>query len=455
MIQRIRVVTLVAIAACGGGDRADKPASQPAAPTAAAPAAAKPAPPVEFDLLHLNGAKVAVSSMVANAAIFPGDLVDGKLATAWNSRTGDLVGAWLAVRVPKAAHITRIRMTAGFANVHGKDDWFTMNHRITAVHITRLDVPTDLGVHTLDPAQRGLQDIPIDSPGGDFRIEVTGVVPGTKKAWREICVSELQVWGTFPGGPPRFSTLPDVAVGSLEGTALPDRDITIDPLPETGSLAEYCAAYLALPAETFTGCPRTEEDINCVDQGTRACGEPAHSSIALGALPAGWTSAAYFYTRSEHHKRDTCNLLIAAGGKHYVLEDFGDSSCGGPSTFEDDRMKASYGAELHGDLLALATNAGTVTMGGRTTTFEQLWLCTGREPACSSAIAIGESTMRMYGGGTAGADGLAIDMTGWCFHWKLGGEGKSLVLSRCEEGELPDDALKQLGVHRLVLPSER
>src|SRR5689334_7769770 len=47
------------------------------------------------DLLHHTAAAIAVSSNVDNPHDFPEHLVDGKRDTAWNGRTGDLVGAWI------------------------------------------------------------------------------------------------------------------------------------------------------------------------------------------------------------------------------------------------------------------------------------------------------------------------------------------------------------------------
>jgi hypothetical protein len=41
-----------------------------------------------------------------------------------------------------------------------------MNNRIKTVRVLRLGVDGDLGRHTLDPDNRGLQDIPVDGPGG-------------------------------------------------------------------------------------------------------------------------------------------------------------------------------------------------------------------------------------------------------------------------------------------------
>jgi hypothetical protein len=86
----------------------------------------------DVNLLVSTPTTVAVSSTVANAAILPDHLVDGKLSTAWNSQTGELAGAWIAVRVPADARVKTIKLTAGFSHKDKKQDWFTMNPRITA-----------------------------------------------------------------------------------------------------------------------------------------------------------------------------------------------------------------------------------------------------------------------------------------------------------------------------------
>lgn len=151
----------------------------------------------DVNLLRSTPTTIAVSSTVANASILPDHLVDGKLSTAWNSQTGELAGAWIAVRVPADARVKTIKLTAGFTHKDKRlGDLFTLNPRIKKVRVTRGDEVVVEQV--LDIANRGLQSIPVDLAGGDFEIRVVEVVPGTKKHWREACVSELEVWGTVP-----------------------------------------------------------------------------------------------------------------------------------------------------------------------------------------------------------------------------------------------------------------
>ena len=151
-------------------------------------------PPVPaVNLLTAVPTVVAVSSTVENPGILPAHLVDGKLDTAWNSRTGELVGAWIAVRLPADVQVDAIKLTVGFTKVDKKwGDLFTMNPRIKRVRVTHSGTATD---KVLDPELRTLQSIAIGKGGGDYTIEVLEVVPGTRKDWQEVNVSELEVWG--------------------------------------------------------------------------------------------------------------------------------------------------------------------------------------------------------------------------------------------------------------------
>ncbi len=138
--------------------------------------------------------------------------MDGKRETAWNGRTGDLVGAWIGLRVPADAYVDCLEMNVGFDKAGKDGDLFTKNHRIKRVRVSREGVLVI--EHTFDVAERGLQAIPIGKGGGRFRVEVLEVVPGTETKWRG-CVSELRLIGT--PGPTAFSspTTPLVGVGML------------------------------------------------------------------------------------------------------------------------------------------------------------------------------------------------------------------------------------------------
>ncbi|MFN0253122.1 MAG: NADase-type glycan-binding domain-containing protein [Kofleriaceae bacterium] len=146
-----------------------------------------------IDLTRSVPTTIAVSSTVDNAAIKPEHIADGKLDTAWNSQTGDLTPHVL-IRVPAETKVTAIKLTAGFTKVDKKlGDLFTMNPRIKRVRVSSGGKSADF---TLDVAKRTLQELAIDLPPGDLHLAVLASEPGTKKSWREISISELEVWGT-------------------------------------------------------------------------------------------------------------------------------------------------------------------------------------------------------------------------------------------------------------------
>lgn len=166
----------------------------------------------DVNLLISTPTTVAVSSTVANAAILPEHVVDGKLSTAWNSQTGELAGAWIAVRVPADARVKSVKLTAGFVHKHKKlGDLFTLNPRIKKVRISQAG--KTLVEKALDIDNRGLQEIAVDIAGGDFEVRVLEVVPGKRKNWREACVSELEVWGSVPKV---VKSKPSVRIRSLD-----------------------------------------------------------------------------------------------------------------------------------------------------------------------------------------------------------------------------------------------
>jgi hypothetical protein len=165
---------------------------------------------------------VAVSSTVDNANIKPDQLIDGKMTTAWNSVTGGQ-HEWVAVRVPVKAHVTAIKLTAGFTAIDKKlGDLFTENIRIKKVVVTRYGAT--LGEFPLDTNNRELQTLKVDGDGGDFKIYITETIPGSKKNWKEVSISELEVWGTpAPVDPAAPAVKPApiiVKVGDLDADAM-------------------------------------------------------------------------------------------------------------------------------------------------------------------------------------------------------------------------------------------
>jgi hypothetical protein len=222
----------------GGGAAPTAPTLAAAPPTpATAPTPAAPPPPSgpPVDLLHATAASVAPSSAYQDDPDQVAALLDGSLETAWNSRTGELVGAYIEVRLPADATVTSIGLTAGFTHVSPRADLFPGNHRVTRVRV--LHDGTEVGTYPLDPELRTLQSLPVTGGGGVYRVEIAEVLPGTRTDWQEACISELVVMGHAPEAR-AGSTVPRTAIG------------TLPPLPEPGTNAaparEGDGVYLAV-----------------------------------------------------------------------------------------------------------------------------------------------------------------------------------------------------------------
>ncbi len=223
------------------------------------------------DLLHTVACTVAVSSKVENPLDFPEHLVDGKMDTAWNGKTGDLQG-FIAFRTPRVTRVRRVELTSGFDKTGPKGDLFVKNHRITKVRLSRegkLVKEADL-----DPLVRGLQGIDLDEEGGDFKLEILATLPGSEKKWRELTVSEFRVLGARNGAPGNPEHIPAMAIGSLDG--VPPRQAGRGEAPPGpfASVSELCAAYhkalapgidAAFPGDRYPGkiggphCKRLED----------------------------------------------------------------------------------------------------------------------------------------------------------------------------------------------------
>lgn len=146
---------------------------------------------------------LAVSSRVDNGTESPSALVDGDLDTAWSSRTGDLVGAWVALRLfNHRDELHAVELTVGMT----KDpELFKQNVRIAEVTVSFAPITNDktheLGAETvladhfkLDTESIALQKIPITAHApGIVKITVTAIKAGTKAAWREATISEIKL----------------------------------------------------------------------------------------------------------------------------------------------------------------------------------------------------------------------------------------------------------------------
>ncbi|MGF1467576.1 MAG: discoidin domain-containing protein [Sandaracinaceae bacterium] len=183
--------SLIAVAGCGPAAPRPSHALPNGAGARSADGASTP-----VDLLRAVPAEVVTSSAYHGRPRQVPRMVDGDLETAWNSGTDDLVGAWIEVRLPAEARVSAIALTAGFTRRRGDRDFFTENYRVTGVRVSRDG--QDLGTFSVDPRSRGLQHLPVGGPGGVYRIEIASVLPGTRRDWREVCISELQVLGWAP-----------------------------------------------------------------------------------------------------------------------------------------------------------------------------------------------------------------------------------------------------------------
>jgi hypothetical protein len=261
----------------------------------AAPAGAPP--PAAIELLHAVDARVTVSSRVDNARIKPEHLVDRDLQTAWNSRTGDLVGAWIEIELPPKVVAKQIRMTIGHTSKGPRhEDWFTMNPRIHRVGVTSGGV--GLAAHTFDLGKRDLQTIDLGDKGSNkIRIEVQDIEPGSKKAWREICVSELEVWGTAPPELVHPDRAPQLAV---------DLKIAADALCDPYTAADAAYNRETERQEKAPACP------TCVD-GPRDMRGTASCDVTLAKFQPsdGWQGvAARCHVENSHQGDKECTFAF-------------------------------------------------------------------------------------------------------------------------------------------------
>jgi hypothetical protein len=384
------------------------------------------------DLLHLVPMRVAVSSVVANGVYSPFDLVDGDVTTAWNSRTGDPRPS-IEFRVPPGTMVERVRMTVGFTQTGTEGDYFTMNPRIKKVRVLWH------GAHewvllrevTLDPESRALQGVPVEWYGGDFRIEVAETVAGTRKDWREVCISEMQVIGTRPSAMKPQDHL-EVLVGSLDGTPAIDTTLRLVPLPTYASVADFCA----------------NDPLSCEDDAALGGPPPALPTT----WPAGWKTARWITgTHVGPHATRLALAIETAGGRIAVLGDLGEQY---ERMSDLARKHERFEATTQAGWFVLITATITDASPSKISPIEE-WLrvCADDRmgaPACSGSIPVGQllqvTDLRLE----PGANGIdwhdGHDELVWRFNYKL--EGNVLTLEN-GRGKPDAEAAKLLGRHRL------
>lgn len=270
------IAALVLVAGCKTSPASSSPPADAGVATAVVDAGAPAAPPLD-DLLHQTPTTVTLSSRVDNPRDYPEHIADGKPGTAWNGKTGDLAG-WIDIAIPAGATATSIAITAGF----DKGDLFTQNHRIRRVALLRDG--KELKVVTLDPEKRTLQPIAIDvpAPGGTYRLVVRETLPGKKKAWRELVVSELAVLGHAGAArEPLHLAKVEVAPGSAPAPRVASIGPAWNPSGRTApSLAAFCTAWKADVAREVAHdlAPGTSAEAECKEDGD----VPAVTGLAPG-----------------------------------------------------------------------------------------------------------------------------------------------------------------------------
>ena len=303
-------------------------ASAPA--TTAKPPLAIDAPAVPVELLHSYLSFVEVSSHVRNKTIKPEHLVDKDFNTAWNSKTGELVGAWLDVRVPGGAAIHEIKLTVGHTGKGPKgEDYFLMNPRITKLSV--LDGTKVLVDATLDPNERGLQSVKLAAPfTGTVRLRVDGVVMGTKKKWKEVCISELEAWGTPPADATPRAQTPIVSVHEPE----PPPPLKVEP-GKPVDLAALCESHVAPLQEAYdkrnSGPPSQYE----TEDAPPECGLRDGADVQGGP----WNGLSIWrLAHNSAHGPMTCNLV--AHTDHGDIMIGAEHGCG-PWDEEDLRVESA------------------------------------------------------------------------------------------------------------------
>lgn len=341
-MRRSVFVGLLLLAACRQKEtrpvvRADPPATPPIAQ-------AVDAGPALVDLLHMTRATVAVSSNVDNPHDYPEHLVDGKVDTAWNGRSGDLVGGWIKLQIPDDARLETIEMTVGYDKVNADGDLFTMNHRIKRVRVLRNGKP--IGEHTFDVDVRTPQPIAIGQAGGTFEIRVLETVPGTKTKWRELCVSELRAMGTAGSGALAKPAMPIVSVAMLPHElekATNDAEAGVKRLLGRvfPSIDAFCKAWDAQIGPNLNARRASGETLVPANHACRAAGPLSASFTPNDEIKAVTKVVVFQINWSEDRFAiETPTGVVVPDVKPLDSNPFNDPGCFGSNTVKIDAVEA-------------------------------------------------------------------------------------------------------------------
>jgi hypothetical protein len=335
------------------------------------------------ELLHSVPATIRLSSTVANRSILPVHIADHDMTTAWNSRTGELRGAWVDLAVPGAA-IREVRLTVGHTGTGPKgEDYFTMNPRIH--RITLLDDDKELAHAELDVGKRELQVVKLPEPHTHVRLRVDEVVMGTKRSWREACISEIEAWGTLPAG---VSAKPMQPVVEVE----PPRTTPWDtpPLDPT----TYCTRFLEEPTRQYdktmallqaecAACMKTtgsDGDGPCVSNGACNPDPPGPPSCDLDVTAdvsaGGWLGAGTIASATDGYWGPiSTQLIVETREGAWPIGDVYD--CGHWSDTPRCEVAVTAAKVLAGGKLEVDA---TYTQGGATT--KLAYVCTASPVSC-------------------------------------------------------------------------
>lgn len=250
----------------------------------------------------------------------PERMLDNNPRTAWNSRTGDLVGAWFEFTVPAGATVRSFGIIGGFANRAPRQDLFSLNHRIERLRVTR--GAELLGEYSLDAESPAMQHFSLRGGPGVYRFTVAAVRPGTRAAWREVCVSEFELFGeaqpiTADGGADAAWVGDSAAIARSGSVAEePTAPAALVVQPTTSSMQAYCARWrndARRACAAAANVAANDTTLGCV------CG-PYRGGRTAMTRPAGAFLEAMIVARtipSHTDPQTSCDLLVTTSAGRF------------------------------------------------------------------------------------------------------------------------------------------